>query len=81
MLTLYHIEYCPFCIKVRTVADSLGITLNLIEAERGSIARETVIALGGKSMVPFLVDSNITPSVMMYESDDIIAYLKQEYSL
>jgi glutaredoxin 2 len=73
-------EYCPFCIKVRTVADALGIELNLIDAERGSAGREVVIELGGKSMVPFLVDTTANPEVRMYESDDIIAHLKKYYT-
>jgi len=35
-----------------------------------------VVKLGGKSQVPFLVDGN----TMMYESDDIVQYLKSKFS-
>jgi glutathione S-transferase len=58
----------------------MNIELTLIEAERNTPERDTVVELGGASMVPFLVDSNVTPEVRMYESDDIIAYLEANYA-
>ena len=38
--------------------------------------REVVLSVGGKGMVPFLIDGDIS----MYESDDIVAYLKKTIS-
>lgn len=79
MLTLYYMSHCPYCIKVLHAAEELGIEITLIEANRNTPERDTVEALGGQSMVPFLVDSNVEPEVRMYESNDIIAYLKEHY--
>jgi glutathione S-transferase len=76
MMTLYHMDHCPYCIKVRNVIEELGLEVALVDAQRGSEGREKVIALGGQSMVPFLVDSSVTPEVQMYESNEIIEYLK-----
>lgn len=74
-------DHCPFCQKVRYAADEMGVTLTLIDAERGSEGRAIVESLGGQSMVPFLVDeTNPDNVVMMYESDDIIAYLKEHHA-
>jgi glutathione S-transferase len=41
----------------------------------GSKSREILRRLGGKDQVPFLVD--VDEGVMMYESSDIIEYLKK----
>ena len=46
-------------------------------APAGSPAREKMVAMGGKEMVPFLYDPE--KKVQMYESDDIIEYLKENY--
>lgn len=48
----------------------------LVEASRDTKGRAEVIKLGGKSQVPFLVDGKNK----LYESDDIIAYLKDKFS-
>jgi glutathione S-transferase len=80
MFELYQFASCPYCQKVMRTLDSLGLKVGkdyqLIEASRGTAGRETVINLGGMSQVPFLVDG----STKMYESDDIIDYLKQKFS-
>lgn len=43
----------------------------------GSDSRKILEKLGGKQQVPFLVD--VDHGEMMYESDDIIAYLEDNY--
>jgi glutathione S-transferase len=45
--------------------------------KRGPRFREEVRRRGGKAMFPYLVDPNTGKA--MYESDDIVAYLFQEY--
>lgn len=40
--------------------------------------REKLLELGGKTQVPFLVDT--VSGVMMYESADIITYLEKQVS-
>ncbi len=77
MLTLYVKDGCPFCHKVLAVREELGLSF-----EEKNIADEVVaaelVARGGKRQVPYLVDSD--RNVEMYESDDIIAYLREHYS-
>ena len=49
-----------------------GEDYTIIDANPGSRGRAEVQRIGGKSMVPFLVDGDTA----MYESLDIIEYLK-----
>lgn len=75
MIQLYMREGCPFCNKVVAAALGLGLVedkdFRLVDAAPGTPGRDEVLRLGGKAMVPFLVDGKIA----MYESDDIINYL------
>lgn len=68
---------CPFCRKVAKAADSFGLKEGrdfiVIDAAPGTPGREVVLSRGGKAMVPFLIDGDTS----MYESDDIITYLKK----
>lgn len=67
---------CPFCKKVERAAIEMGLIQDkdyqLIDASPFTPGRDMVVKLGGKAMVPFMVDGEVS----MYESDDIIAYLK-----
>ncbi len=79
MLRIYQTTFCPYCIYVRQELQRLGLEedtdFNLIDANHGSLHREELLALGGKSQVPFLVDGD----VKMYESTDIVSYLNKKY--
>jgi glutaredoxin len=76
MIQLYVREGCPYCSKVEKAATEMGLTegkdYQLVNAAPSTPGREVVIKTGGKAMVPFLIDGEVS----MYESDDIIAYLK-----
>ena len=73
MIELYHIELCPYCVKVRIELEKLGMIGFRDLLLKGSEQREELLKLGGKHQVPFLVDNE--NDVAMYESDEIIAYL------
>lgn len=73
MLDLYILEQCPYCKKVMHFLDEKEMEYNKIEISE-KIAENTLIKLGGKRQVPFLVDND--RNIQMYESDDIIEYLK-----
>lgn len=76
-LELWSFEGSPYCRKVREELNVLGLdTLVHNVAKRGR-RRPALVALGGKMQVPYLVDPNT--GVAMYESDDIIAYLRRTY--
>ncbi len=73
MIELYILPMCPYCRKVLAFLDENNIeyvTYDINESQN----EKNLIQLGGKSQVPYLVDSE--NNVQMYESDDIIAYVK-----
>lgn len=78
MLELFMWDRCPFCRKVLNAAEHMGlregVDYTIVDGAPGTKGRETVEKMGGKAMVPFLVDGQIS----MYESDDIIKYLQNK---
>ena len=73
MFDLYIMETCPYCKKVMAFLNEKGIEYNKIDiADKSN--EEALIKLGGKRQVPFFVDKE--RNVQMYESMDIIEYLK-----
>ncbi len=80
MIELYVSARCPFCQKVLTAAKNLGLKegedFTTVDAAPGTPGSDEVARVGGKYMVPFLVDGD----TWMYESDDIIVYLKKNLS-
>lgn len=79
-LELYQMDHCPYCQKVRTALEDMSINYKKIDALPGTPERDKLVELGGKGQVPFLVDkTNPEEPVMMYESDDIITYVKEQY--
>lgn len=73
MLDLYILESCPYCKKVLSFLETTSEKYNKIDINIKQ-NEEALIKLGGKRQVPFLVDND--RNVQMYESDDIIEYLK-----
>jgi glutathione S-transferase len=80
MIELYHAENCPYCVTVRAFMEKEGIAyISKPVPLRGTNSlKDELVAIGGKSQVPFLVDKE--KGVKMYESDDIIDYVKKTYS-
>jgi glutathione S-transferase len=78
MIQLYLSASCPFCKKVLLAASDFGLAegkdFATIDAAPGTPGRDVVLSVGGKTMVPFLIDGDTS----MYESDDIVAYLKKK---
>lgn len=80
MVELYITSTCPFCIKVIRAAEAMGLREGqdylIVDAAHGTPGRKKVVDTGGQSMVPFLMDGDR----WMYESDDIIDYLRDKFS-
>ena len=76
-LTLYHMEYCPYCVYVRDAMRRIGIALPLRDTLADPHARRELIAGGGKSQVPCLRIDDNGRTRWMYESDDIVRYLNE----
>ncbi|HUR42243.1 MAG TPA: glutathione S-transferase N-terminal domain-containing protein [Verrucomicrobiae bacterium] len=78
MLELYDIEASPYCRLVREALTELDLDVLIRPCPaRGLRFRPQCEALGGKQQFPFLVDPNADKS--MYESADIIDYLRKTY--
>src|SRR5690554_346016 len=77
LLELYNFESSPYCRKVREVLDELELDALIQNVAKGSKRRPELVKRGGQMMVPFLVDPNT--GRQLYESDDIVAYLRATY--
>jgi glutathione S-transferase len=77
LLELWSFEASPFCRKVREKLCALGLDYRVHNVAKRSAHRPALVALGGRMMVPYLVDPN--HGVAMYESDDIVAWLDRTY--
>ena len=73
MFDLYIMETCPYCKKVMQFLEDKSIEYNKIDIE-DKTAEDTLIRIGGKRQVPFMVDKD--RNIQMYESNDIIEYIK-----
>lgn len=74
-LVLYKFDACPYCQRVMQVIGELQVPLSFKDIRKNPAYREELIQMGGKGMTPcLLIDGQ-----PMYESLDIIAYLRQNY--
>lgn len=78
-LELYELAGCPYCAKVESKLDELGLEYEThsVPASRGE--RDEVVAVSGQSRVPVLVDEDHGVEGMP-ESNDIVAYLEETYA-
>lgn len=74
---LYVKAECPYAAKVLAYAAEHGILFEERNVDDPDIADE-LIERGGKRQVPYLVD--VEEAVEMYESEDIIEYLKEKHA-
>lgn len=77
-LTLYELEGCPYCAKVTSKLDELGLEYDSIMVPRSHSERTEVKEVSGQTGVPVLVDPDHDVEGMA-ESDDIVAYLDETY--
>jgi glutaredoxin len=79
-LTLYHMEACPFCVKVRRHIRRLGLSIELRDIKRHPEHEAELLEGGGEDQVPCLrIRSEGAPDRWMYESSDINAYLSERF--
>ena len=78
MLTLYYKPTCPYCQRVLGEAEEMGVNFNLKDISGDQVLAAELMEKGGKQQVPYLVDTE--KDVAMYESGDIVDYLKEHYS-
>lgn len=76
MLHLYEYEGCPFCARVRAALGLLALDAVVLPCpRRGRRFRPRVERLGGRQQFPLLIDT--AAAVVLYESADIVAYLRR----
>ncbi|MDY2986566.1 MAG: glutathione S-transferase N-terminal domain-containing protein [Peptoniphilus sp.] len=75
-LKLYYKPTCPYCVKVLNYMDENNIeTIELLNVDEIDGLRAELNERGGKTQVPALdIDGKI-----MYESDEIVEYLKANF--
>lgn len=80
-LALYQFQTCPFCIKVRQEMRRLSLNIELRDTQHDETHREALLQGGGKPMVPCLrILDDAGNSRWMYESGDIVAYLRERFA-
>ena len=77
MLILFHREECSYCLKVRQFMSDNCVSYVSVVSPKESPSRKVLMQLGGKQQVPFLIDTD--QGEMMYESDDIVEYVRKNY--
>jgi len=75
---LYTKEYCPFCVRVRQAMDQLSVEMEIRDINDNDDDRLRLIEGGGKQQVPCLFFKDTKE--WMYESDDIIEFIREAVS-
>lgn len=79
-LALYQFSACPFCIKVRKEMSRLGLPIETRDAQHDPEHRAALEAGGGRVKVPCLrIEQDNDQTQWLYESDDIIAWLRERF--
>jgi glutathione S-transferase len=76
-LTLYQLPSCLFCWRVRFAAWRLGLRLPMKNLVLDPAAHRELVEGGGRMQVPCLRIEEQDGVRWLYESADIIAYLRQ----
>lgn len=77
---LYYFNTCPYCIKVRLALWCLGLKIPLRNINTQASNKTDLLAGGGKNQVPCLRIESASGGIRwLYESNDIIRYLKAEF--
>jgi len=78
-LILYELSGCPYCAKVISKLDELGLAYESREVPRSHSERTEVEEVSGQTGVPVLIDEEHDIDGMP-ESDDIVAHLDEHYA-
>ncbi len=78
---LFQYQSCPFCYRVRQFLEAKGIELEFKDTLLDVDASRELVECGGKSSVPCLRIQRGTEVQWLYESFDIIEYLKSRFGV
>lgn len=79
-LALYQYATCPFCAKVRQEMHSLSLPIEKRDAQHDIKNREELTRQGGQTKVPCLKITEPQGSRWLYESGEIIGYLRGQFA-
>ena len=77
-IQFYELDGCPFCAKVRSKLDELGVEYETIWTEALHSKRNEVKRVSGQRGVPVLVDED--RGVTMPESERILEFADRTYT-
>lgn len=77
MLNLYYKPTCPYCQRVLAANETIKAPVELKDVLTDPANKAELLEKGGKPQVPFLEDTD--RGVSLYESMDIIEYLRTHY--
>ena len=80
-MALYHYDGCYFSAKVKKAITVLKLKIELRDILAVTKHAEVLLKHGGKTTVPclFIEKTSEGTDIWMYESDDIIRYLKENF--
>ena len=73
MIRLFMLDTCGYCRIVIEYLDENNIPYEKIDISEKE-NEEALVRIGGKRQVPFIIDTD--KNIEMYESNDILEYLK-----
>lgn len=73
MIRLFMLNTCRYCRRVVEYLDENNIPYEKIDISEKE-NEEALVRIGGKRQVPFIIDTD--KNIEMYESNDILEYLK-----
>lgn len=77
-MALYQFKTCPFCMKVRREIKRQSLNIELRDAQYDQQHRQQLLKEGGQIKVPCLrVVNKNGEHTWLYESNDVIQYLRQ----
>lgn len=80
-LALYHFDGCMYCWAVKRQMKRLNIDFELRNIHKSDTHLKALVTNGGKQTVPcLLINKEQKKPQWMYESADIIRYLRDNYS-
>ncbi len=79
-LSLYQFFACPFCIKTRRAMYKMNLPIVKYNVSKGSPYRDDLLQGGGKVQTPCLRIDSATGTTWLYDSSEIIDYLRQRFA-
>lgn len=77
---LFHFDFCPFCMRVRRFLEQNEINIPLRNIHQDASAHQELVQGGGSQQVPCLRIEQAGSVRWLYESADIIEYLRTRHA-